>query len=974
MRIYELFFSGLSGLRLGLLLLLLSPSEASIYYVDYTSGSDANLGTSTSGPFKHCPGDVAASGKAASTILAPGDTVLFKGGVEYILTSGSGNVRLNWNGSMGNPITYDGNSNGNWGTGRAVITSHYNAALSDATAFAASSSKSFLTFKNFQIWKIGGSSALPKDNGSPVPPLSGNGIDFGAGITGGLNSVIVQDCVFSELGYYWNAKPMDQASIEGEGIFAAGINGLTITNCDFSKMNIACEMQARPVMTNLVIANCSFHDSIRWCIDLPVLQTGASLGGVDIKDSYFYNYHQFDSPQWAGYGEWPHTDGIFLRADYSGCKWGNNINFYRNLFYNNAVDTSGGTACIYITEGPSANVFDNVFINAQKGRTLFLYNGPMNGASPQVVTVYNNTFFDSWRNQIDIEDGGTPVGSVTIRNNVLYDDYKGTGNVILYLNTTKLAGVNFDYNLYYTKNTLGQFVTGDLSGGLSAMRAQGWETHGIVADPKWVDISYGLGSNCNLNNLSLQATSPARDSGSDLSGNSFPVQVDLDKHQHGTDGHWDMGAYEFQTVTDTTAPRISSIVPTVKNSQSVLITWTTDENADSRVDYGVTVAYGSNAVDGTYVTAHAITLSNLNQGTLYHFRVMSRDSSANLGSSADLTFSTKVADTVAPTITITSPSAGSVLSNVVSITANALDNSGGSGVSNVIFLLDGTVLNNSAAAPYAFSFDTRSTQNGSHIISAQAWDFEGNRGDAPSISVIIQNQGPTLGTGLLGYWDFDHGSATQVTDQSGNAGTATLVNGATLGLGKLGNGLTLGGGTSFATVGDSAALRVGGDITISLWVQHGSLPLTGAYMYYLEKGENDKDNYALGCYGAAQGPSLFFEFTDSSNNYNYVQQSSGPVLSNGQWTHIAFVFDHANGALRFYSNGQLLSTATSVKSLNETITSSLSIGHQNIAGYEFPMNGSLDELRIYNRALSAADVQILYNARPPHSPGNVEVE
>ena len=62
---------------------LIDPAAATTYYVDFAGGSDANAGTSPAQPFKHCPGDGQATDGARGAELAPGDTVIFKGGVLY---------------------------------------------------------------------------------------------------------------------------------------------------------------------------------------------------------------------------------------------------------------------------------------------------------------------------------------------------------------------------------------------------------------------------------------------------------------------------------------------------------------------------------------------------------------------------------------------------------------------------------------------------------------------------------------------------------------------------------------------------------------------------------------------------------------------------------------------------------------------------------------------------------------------------
>lgn len=90
--------------------------SAAIYYVDFAAGSDSGNGLSPSTAFKHSPGDYEATGTAAMTVLHGGDTVVFKGGVCY-----RSFIMCQWSGAAGNPITYDGNTQGTFGTGPAII-------------------------------------------------------------------------------------------------------------------------------------------------------------------------------------------------------------------------------------------------------------------------------------------------------------------------------------------------------------------------------------------------------------------------------------------------------------------------------------------------------------------------------------------------------------------------------------------------------------------------------------------------------------------------------------------------------------------------------------------------------------------------------------------------------------------------------------------------------------------------------------
>jgi hypothetical protein len=110
------------------------------------------------------------------------------------------------------------------------------------------------------------------------------------------------------------------------------------------------------------------------------------------------------------------------------------------------------------------------------------------------------------------------------------------------------------------------------------------------------------------------------------------------------------GDFTFTTTTpDTTPPVISAVQATSIGSTAATITWTTNEIADTQVDYGTTTAYGSSTtLDTTAVTSHSQTLNGLSSSTLYHYRVKSRDPSSNLSTSGDFTFTTAASVTCQP--------------------------------------------------------------------------------------------------------------------------------------------------------------------------------------------------------------------------------------------------------------------------------------------------------------------------------------
>ncbi len=114
------------------------------------------------------------------------------------------------------------------------------------------------------------------------------------------------------------------------------------------------------------------------------------------------------------------------------------------------------------------------------------------------------------------------------------------------------------------------------------------------------------------------------------------------------------GNNSFTTTSnpDSTAPVISTVTASNISSTGAIITWTTDEAATSKVEYGITNAYGSTTtISNTLVTSHSQTLSGLSPATTIHYRVTSQDGTGNTAMSGDKTFTTGVAsDNTGPVI------------------------------------------------------------------------------------------------------------------------------------------------------------------------------------------------------------------------------------------------------------------------------------------------------------------------------------
>lgn len=95
------------------------------------------------------------------------------------------------------------------------------------------------------------------------------------------------------------------------------------------------------------------------------------------------------------------------------------------------------------------------------------------------------------------------------------------------------------------------------------------------------------------------------------------------------------------TTTDANAPAvITNIQATGITRNNGIITWTTDQNSSSLVNYGLTTGYGQNASASGNVTAHTVNLSGLVAGTTYNFRVNSTNAQNVTATSGNNTFTT----------------------------------------------------------------------------------------------------------------------------------------------------------------------------------------------------------------------------------------------------------------------------------------------------------------------------------------------
>lgn len=256
-------------------------------------------------------------------------------------------------------------------------------------------------------------------------------------------------------------------------------------------------------------------------------------------------------------------------------------------------------------------------------------------------------------------------------------------------------------------------------------------------------------------------------------------------------------------------------------------------------------------------------------------------------------------------------------------------------------------VNNSVSSLLAAgqTFNTKLLQEVSVANLMAFWKFNGNANDSSG-----HGHNGALATGLIGASAAaakDGGVTPQlVADRFGRTGMAyDFSNGATV------------------VVPYSAELNPQ-NLSISIWVKRRT---TNASNYLVSLNRWNGYKFQL-----QSNNFPFFTFQDSNNGYHDVDANPGTVPQD-VWTHVAMTY--TNGTMKFYVNGALVKTvAVSGTPITVTPPVPLSIGNElpktvyNTTDDSSPyayygesfFNGALDDLRIYNTALSDAEVLSIY--------------
>jgi hypothetical protein len=213
-------------------------------------------------------------------------------------------------------------------------------------------------------------------------------------------------------------------------------------------------------------------------------------------------------------------------------------------------------------------------------------------------------------------------------------------------------------------------------------------------------------------------------------------------------------------------------------------------------------------------------------------------------------------------------------------------------------------------------------------------------------------------SGLVGSWSFDEDAGTTVYDSSGNGNNGTLMNGTAWSTGKYGSALTFNGVDSYVEMPNSSILN-NANFTIEAWIYLAADVENNTQARIVSKQQTTRKSCSFDIFGKGYGGSTANQLLLSiGTGTTWINFLSTTHLSNQTWYHVAGT--HEGTTSKIYIDGHLDKNGTTSTQITDN-AGVLTIGCQKMtegftdAAYFF--NGTIDEVRIYNRALSQEEIQ-----------------
>jgi len=224
--------------------------------------------------------------------------------------------------------------------------------------------------------------------------------------------------------------------------------------------------------------------------------------------------------------------------------------------------------------------------------------------------------------------------------------------------------------------------------------------------------------------------------------------------------------------------------------------------------------------------------------------------------------------------------------------------------------------------------------------------------------------------GLVAYWPLDEGTGTTTADKSGNGNDGTFIGAPGWDSGKFGGALDFDGIDDVVDCGLAPELNFGtGDFSVSLWVKVSVDPGPDT-RHVFQKGDDDFDNWAME-FRDNDGGDIEFEIEDGTDHKVDTDDPHGTGLIDDEWHHIVMMRETVK--LRVYVDGaeDMGVAAEGASNIPADYDIDTSLGNAFIGanydgspdrvGGENFFVGLIDDVAVWNRALTAEEVTYLWN-------------
>lgn len=376
--------------------------------------------------------------------------------------------------------------------------------------------------------------------------------------------------------------------------------------------------------------------------------------------------------------------------------------------------------------------------------------------------------------------------------------------------------------------------------------------------------------------------------------------------------------------------------------------------AGYKLSYGQTSGSYTSTIDVGNTTSY--TVPSLQDGTKYYFAVKAYDSAKTTESA----YSNEASFTVpAATAALTADFTANKTSGVATLSVDFTPVTTGT-VTSWKWDFPGSQtpsVTNSTAKMTTATYPTAGTYSVSLTVTGSSGSITKTYPNMITVTAPTTTTGGTVTTsptptdtgtatgnnGLVAAYGFEETSGTTVTDASGNSNTGTIKEAVRVNTGKYGKALQFDGINDWVTVNDSATLDLSTGMTLEAWVYPQSLANNGGTV--LLKEITGGAVYNLYAHETNDLP------VSSFNNGAYRVISGLSPLPINQWTHLVATYD--GQYQRLYVNGTQVAQRAQTGLIQQG--GLLRIGGNSIWGEYF--KGYIDEVRVYNRALTATEVK-----------------